>query len=134
MAILDDIEVRIVSKTIGKALSEYDKPNIAPSEDGLSIVKFIKGEPGLEFHIEVFVKSSFSLFQAPGIQICIDIDGGKVESCMYISRKELLKQQAKREPIVFGEVYHQEGTQYSNRNFIFGSLNISKFNQESYIN
>lgn len=129
MAILGDIEVRIASRTTGKALDEYDKPDTVLSKDGLSIEKFIKAETGLEFHIEILVKPSFNFYGASGVQIRIDIDGDRVAYRQYWSQGSLLKKYNEKNPVIFDDVLHKEGTQYSRIRFNFGSLDISRLIQ-----
>lgn len=130
MAILDGIEVLIASRTTGKALDEYDKPNTVPSKDALSVERFVKAETGLEFHVEVFVKPSFKFHRAWGIQIAINIDGGKVNYCKSYSKERMQKKHSKAEPIVFDNALCKEGTQYSRIKFNFGSLDIGKLSQQ----
>ena len=126
MTILDGIEVQIASRTTGKALAEYDKPDVLSSADNLSIEKFVKAETGLEFHVEVFVKSSFNFYQASGIQIWVNIDADRIQTCYYWSKPEVLEQQTKRKPIVIGHKSYKEGAQYYRAKFKFSSLKISE--------
>ena len=124
MAILDGIEVRIASKTKGKAFDEYDKPNTVSSADGLSIQKYIQAETGLDFYIEVFIKPSFKLYRASGIQASVDIDGGKVAKSRYWSKEKFLGKLRRGEPFIFDDVLHKEGMQWRRMKFNFGSLEI----------
>lgn len=133
MAILSDIEVRIASKTTGKALDEYDKPNTVPPTDELSIEKFVEAETEQEFHIEVFVKSGFEFYQSSGMEIGIKIDGGRIEKCQYWSKAQLQTRQLKEQPVVLDRVIEKEGTQYYSMNFRFSALTISRFFLESLV-
>ena len=130
MAILDGIEVRIASKTTGKAFHEYDKPNAPPSIDGLSTEKFIQAETGLEFHIEIFVKPSFKFYHASGLQVRVNIDGGKVDRRRYYSKESLREYGLKGEPVILDDVIYKEGTQWYRIKLNFSSLDIGELFQK----
>ena len=127
MAVLGDIEVRVASKTTGKAFDEYDKPKTVPPADGLSIEKFIRADTGLEFNVEILVKSSFKFYRASGIKISFDIDGDRVNKCEYHSRANFPVKQSKETLIIVDDVLHKNGTQYCRMKFNFGSVDISAF-------
>ncbi len=126
MAILNDIEVRIASRTTGKVLKEYEKPYTVQSAEKLFIEKFIEAETGLEFHVEVFVNSKFQYYQASGILFGVHIDGDRVATYRYTSKEVLRQQVIDREPTVIDDVPHKEGDRSCRIKFNFGSLGISE--------
>ena len=126
MAILGDVEVRIASKTTGKVLDEYDKPNTVPSTDGLWVEKFVQAETGQEIHIEVLLKSSFRFYNASGVDVRVNIDGGRVHLARHWDKSTLLRRGIKKEPSVLDTVTIKEGTQWCRMKLNFGSLDIGK--------
>ncbi|MCJ1433775.1 hypothetical protein MMC27_003140 [Xylographa pallens] len=80
MAVLEHVEVKIISSSTGQQLKEYDDPEpetIAEDEETGSeeIKKYIEAESGEEFKIQVTLKKGFCYHGADGILIRVHIDG-----------------------------------------------------------
>ncbi|KAI4125052.1 MAG: hypothetical protein LQ341_007006 [Variospora aurantia] len=127
MAILKDVEVRVVTKANKQQLTEYDKPNavVAAAGDD-SIEKYVEAKTGEDFQVEVYFKKSFDCFDAWGISVDINFDGGVVSFAEMYSKREIRKQQDAEEAVIFDSVYHREGSLCSDVGFRFGSLNLGK--------
>lgn len=126
MVLIEDIEVRIASSASGEALIEYDDPKAAPSGNGFSATKFIEAVTGLEYQVEVYIKPSFELWDADGLDIGVNIDGGVVNQFKFhrISGVEACKKNGK--PITVDSTVYQEGSKWYETPFSFGALNIGK--------
>ncbi|KAL9007834.1 MAG: hypothetical protein Q9173_006980 [Seirophora scorigena] len=68
MAILNDVEVRVVTKTNNQQLIEYDKPNTGADADEACVEKYIEAKTGEDFQVEVYFKEGFDCFGAWGLQ------------------------------------------------------------------
>ncbi len=129
MAILKDIEVKVTSLPHREVFQEYANPKKTPKKREksiFSIERYIEARTGLNFQIEVFVKPKFKLQGAMGIRVDVVIDGGVVKQFQYYDKDEVLRAQKRRSPLVQDRTTKLEGTQYSDVNFSFGSLKISK--------
>lgn len=126
MAILNDIEVRVVTKANKQQLTEYDKPNTGAKADDACVEKYIEAKTGEDFQVEVYFKKGYKCFRAWGTQVAIDIDGGVVDYVHDIRKDRLRKIQDEEDPITFGSVYQREGSLVSGVGFRFGSLNLGK--------
>lgn len=128
MAILQDIEVRVVSNTTHQALPEYNKPNSTVVADGHSLVKYIEAKTGEDFQIEVFIKKGFEFLRAWGITVSLKL----METLSVIANptanhaSSIKELQRSGEPLVFDSVGHLENSVYSKIGFRFGSLSLSK--------
>ncbi|KAL8895754.1 MAG: hypothetical protein Q9207_008029 [Kuettlingeria erythrocarpa] len=125
MAILKDVEVRVVSKTTGRLLDEYEKPG-TDMGDGTSVERYIEAKTGEDFQIEVFIKKGFEFWGASGVKIGIEIDGGVVAYAKYMPKKFVAVRQAAGNPVLLDSVAHLDGTQWSKVGFRFGSLSTSE--------
>lgn len=125
MAILKDVEVRVVSKTTGLPLAEYAKPGMIMGSN-TSVERYIEAKTGEDFQIEVFIKRSFKYSKAWGLKIAIDIDGGVVSFTGFKSKVSAANLQATGRPVVVESVPHLRGGHWSNVGFRFGSLSTSK--------
>ncbi|KAL8709804.1 MAG: hypothetical protein Q9225_007401 [Loekoesia sp. 1 TL-2023] len=126
MAILKDVEVRVVSKATGQPLEEYDKPGSPSSADGHAVGKYIEARTGEDFRVEVFIKKGFNCFAAWGIKVGITIDGGVVDYYKTVSRFQVKRRKISGNPIVFDSVSHSEGSLHSRIGFRFGSLTMNE--------
>ncbi|KAL8964935.1 MAG: hypothetical protein Q9197_006741 [Variospora fuerteventurae] len=125
MAILKDVEVRVVTKANQQQLAEYEKPNaVVAAAGGDFIEKYVEAKTGEDFQVEVYFKTSFDCFDAWGIRVSIRIDGGVVSFAEIYSKREIRKQQDAEEAVIFDSVYHREGSLCSDVGFRFGSLNM----------
>ena len=78
MAVLEHVEVKIISTATGERLKEYDDPDPeAVVVDG-KIQKCIEAESRKEFKIEVTLESGFDYCGADGIYVNLKIDGKAV--------------------------------------------------------
>ncbi|KAL8690457.1 MAG: hypothetical protein Q9224_004404, partial [Gallowayella concinna] len=127
MAILNDIEVRVVSKSRGKPLQEYDSPKKTDAVDQHTIEKFIEATTGEDFAVEVFVKKGYTCKGAWGLRVGINIDGGVVKFAYSFSSADVKETQlAGKRLIIFDSVPHSEGSVHSEIGFRFGSLTIDE--------
>ncbi|KAL8682857.1 MAG: hypothetical protein Q9186_001103 [Xanthomendoza sp. 1 TL-2023] len=126
MAILKDFEVRVVSKSTGKPLQEYDSPETT-AVDHYTIEKFIEATTGEDFAVEVFIKEGYSCHRAWGVWVGINIDGGVVDFGHPICRSVVKERQpAGKRLTIFDSVSHSEGSVHSRIGFRFGSLTIDE--------
>ena len=126
MAILNEVEVRVVSKATKQPLEEYDKPGSDANTDGLSVEKYIEAKDGEDFQVEAYFKENFDCLGAWGAKLAITIDGGVVKYYYTYSKEEIERQKISRMPVIFKKVLQSEGRTYSYIGFKFGSLKISK--------
>ncbi|KAL8827800.1 MAG: hypothetical protein Q9170_006868 [Blastenia crenularia] len=127
MAILKDVEVRVVSKTSGQPLEEYEQPGTTSGFSDLSVERYIEAKTGEGFQVEVFVKEEFDCYAAWGIKVAINIDGGVVMFRRDYDKGSVQRHQNSRKPIVFNSVRYKDGSQHREAGFRFGSLRLSKF-------
>ncbi|KAL8696523.1 MAG: hypothetical protein Q9201_007618 [Fulgogasparrea decipioides] len=125
MAILEDIEVRVVSTASNQPLHEYDNPKRSRATRACSIEKYIEAKAGTDFHIEIYFPENFNCWAAWGVFIGIKIDGGVVDYCKVFSKAEVEELKDSGEPVVLESVTHSEGSQQSEIGFRFGSLTIN---------
>ncbi|KAI4124918.1 MAG: hypothetical protein LQ341_007019 [Variospora aurantia] len=127
MAILKDVEVRVVTKANKQQLTEYDKPNavVAAAGDD-SIEKYVEAKTGEDFQVEVYFKKSFDCFDAWGIYVGINIDGGVVSFAEVYSKHKVRELQDGKIAIIFDSVHQPEKSVGSLVGFRFGSLNLGK--------
>lgn len=126
MAILNDVEVRVVSKATGQSLDEYDKPDSAPAADDFFVEKYVEAKTGEDFAVEIRVKEGFDYLRAWGIRIGLKIDGGVVSYCRYLSKENVAHCRAVGAPVILDSVWHSDGKVHSRIGFQFGSLNMSE--------
>ncbi|KAL8956560.1 MAG: hypothetical protein Q9193_005948, partial [Seirophora villosa] len=126
MAILNDVEVRVVTKANKQQLTEYDKPDTGATAEKACVERYIEAKTGEDFQIEVYFKEGFDCFGAWGVEVGIDIDRGVVGYCERYSKGSVSLSQLTNEPITFDSVYHCEGSLVSDVGFRFASLNLGK--------
>jgi hypothetical protein len=73
MAILDDIEVVVVSED--KELTEYDNPDGEDQSATRTTEKLIEASTGMKFAVRYTIKPSFRLHGADGVSIHLYADG-----------------------------------------------------------
>ena len=83
MAVLEDVEVHVVSSCTRKRLVEYDNPNLDVATEQREIKKFIEAETDGEFYIRVKLKAGFDYHGADGVCIYLQIDGDAVDCYEY---------------------------------------------------
>lgn len=126
MAILNDIEVRVVTKANKQQLTEYDKPNTGAKAEEACVEKYIEAKTGEDFQVDVYFKKGYKCFRAWGVEVTIDIDGGVVNYAYEFSKDDLRGFQDDEDPITFDSVSQREGSLVSDVGFRFGSLNFGK--------
>ncbi|KAL9019948.1 MAG: hypothetical protein Q9185_002802 [Variospora sp. 1 TL-2023] len=126
MAIVKDVEVRVVTKANKQQLAEYEKPNAVVAAGKDSIEKYVEAKTGEDFQVEVYFKKSFDCFDAWGVEVVIDIDGGVVRYCRHYSKHKVRELQDGKMAIVFDSVRQREKSVDSRVGFRFGSLNLGK--------
>ncbi|KAL8947632.1 MAG: hypothetical protein Q9222_006104 [Ikaeria aurantiellina] len=126
MAILDDVEVRVVSKATKQALHEYDDPKPAAAVQAHSVLKYVQAEEGMDFQVEVYFEKEFQCWDVWGIEIGINIDGGVVNYYKRCSQERVKTLQELGEPILLDSVRHVENSQHSRVGFRFGLLKINE--------
>ncbi|KAL8919678.1 MAG: hypothetical protein Q9172_004867 [Xanthocarpia lactea] len=126
MAILDNIEVRVVLKDNQEVLQEYNKPDSTMADEPHSIEKYIEAKTGQDFEVQVFIKEDFKCGPGWGIGIGIKIDGGVVDYCYYLTNARVEEFKKLMKPAIFRSVRHTEGSLHSRIGFRFGSLTIDE--------
>ncbi|KAL8812682.1 MAG: hypothetical protein Q9223_007230 [Gallowayella weberi] len=124
MAILDDFEVRVISKSTGQPLQEYDNPD-KTAVDHNTIDKFIEATTGKDFAVEVFAKMAYQNHGERGLVVGIIIDGGVVKFQRTFHKSTVTRTRKDGKPLTtIGSVLHLEGSKKSSIGFRFGSLII----------
>ncbi|KAL8734566.1 MAG: hypothetical protein Q9166_001466 [cf. Caloplaca sp. 2 TL-2023] len=126
MAILDDVEARVVLKDTKEVLKEYDKQHAPVASTRKSVEKYIEAKTGADFQVEVFIKESFKLWSAWGVRVWINIDGGVVDYFRPYSKKDVKEKQSSGEAIIFDSVMVKERSRYNSIGFRFGDLTINE--------
>lgn len=122
MAILMNVEARVVSKRTKQPLEEYQKSDSTVGANESFVEKYIEAKTGEDFQVEVFLKDNFICWGGWGIRFNIKIDGGVVHYGKTYSKAEV----SLKEPIVFDSVRFFEGPAFSRIGFRFGSLRMSE--------
>ena len=76
MAILEDVEVKVILNRTGQPLVEYANPDPEAIIEAREVEKYIEAEIGAEFSIQVTLKAGFNFHLANGVNVYINIDGG----------------------------------------------------------
>ncbi|KAL8771260.1 MAG: hypothetical protein Q9209_003165 [Squamulea sp. 1 TL-2023] len=126
MAILDNVEVRVVLKDTKEVLKEYNKPDSAPADKPHRVEKYIEAKIGQDFQVEVFFKKDFHCGPGWGIGVGIDIDGGVVSYRHNWNHAEIKRFKVLGAADVFDNVVSEKGSQRSCISFRFGTLNINE--------
>ncbi|KAL8922551.1 MAG: hypothetical protein Q9208_005053 [Pyrenodesmia sp. 3 TL-2023] len=126
MAILNEVEVRVVSKATGQSLDEYDKPGSALAINGSSVEKYIEARTGEDFAVEIRVKEGFDCFRAWGIRIGLEIDGGVVNYCRNLSKEKVSHYRTVGAPAILDSVRQSDGKVHSRIGFQFGLLTMNE--------
>ena len=129
MAILENIEVRVVSGLTGNQLEEYHSPAVGEG-DCLSVVeKYIQANDNEEFGIVIVLKAGFDYHGADGIQYTYKIDGNTSRNSLVLL-KPLggIKYGILLEDITYKKntiKTQQNGRWYDNK-FTFGLVTVGK--------
>ncbi|KAL9024088.1 MAG: hypothetical protein Q9196_006771, partial [Gyalolechia fulgens] len=126
MAILEDVEVRVVSKGTNQPLTEYQKSGSTARLDQSFVEKYIESKDGEDFQVKVWLKKGFSCWGRWGIVVGIKIDGGVVDYFNPRSRADVLRLRDSEQPIVLDFVPSVEGSEFCRIGFRFGSLGIDE--------
>ena len=86
MAVLEDVEVHVVSSRIEKDLAEYDDPDPKAAAEGREVKKFIEAISDEEFYVRVTLKTGFNYHHADGVLLYLRIDGNAVNRYWYQPR------------------------------------------------
>lgn len=86
MAIIEDVEVQIVSTATDQVLTEYDDPDPDAVVALRKIEKSIQAETNDEFYILVTLKQGFDYYGADGIRIGFNMDGGMLSRSKFYTR------------------------------------------------
>ena len=122
MAILKDVEVRIVSTSTNDPFLEYDDPKAKATGDTFLVEKYIEAETGKESRISIYIKPGFELLGAHAVNIGIKTSDGHVYFCKHYKKSMVLDGRDKGNPFIFKHVRYVEG----NVGFAFGSLEIGE--------
>ncbi|KAL8932504.1 MAG: hypothetical protein Q9216_006809 [Gyalolechia sp. 2 TL-2023] len=129
MAILKDVEVRVVSKGTNQPLEEYEKFDSAAGLDDSSVERYVESKDGEEFQVEVFLRNGFSCGEGWGIKVGIEIDGGVVSFFKPCSEAEVMQLQKSLKPIMLDSVPIVEGSKCIENGFRFDE-NLEMTEQE----
>ena len=86
MAIIEDVEVQIVSTAIGLALTEYDNPDPNATIETGKVERYIRADTDEEFFILVKLRKGFDYHGADGIDIHYSLDGEMLRRCRFKER------------------------------------------------
>ena len=75
MAIIDNLEIYVVSTATGERLQEYGNPERDAIEGQNAVEKYIEAESNVEFSIVVVLNAGFNYHKADGVKIFVTLDG-----------------------------------------------------------
>ena len=126
MAILEDVEVRIVCTKPRRVLDEYDNLSSIENTSSTKIEKYVEAIIGAEFQIETYLKPDFELGDADGIKITADIDGGVVHASRFYDDQDLEKHHSGEQQLVDRTARWLNHGNWTSINYSFGLLPIGK--------
>lgn len=133
MAILEDVEVSIVATETGQALEEFDNPKDDPTTNPRFTEKYIQATTGVRFQVQIYVRPSFNLYKAHGIDVTVDIDGGVVHHTTFYDKKWLEENRADKQPFIDDHVLHKMGSRWVESPYLFGSIDIGRLLQKPHL-
>ena len=84
MAVLEDVEVHVVSSRTKKDLVEYENPDPKAAAEEREVKKYVEAESDEEFYFSVKLKAGFKYHGADGVNIHFTIDGNAVNACWHV--------------------------------------------------
>lgn len=127
MAILEDVEVTIVSTSTGQPLTEFGDPDPKTEEHGKEVQKYIEAVTDEDFKIVIRLKKGFRFHGADGINATLRIDGTAVNCLWYLARPEKthpLKPLKKIGSETLSSTVTRKGAEWFNIAFSFGAASI----------
>ncbi|MCJ1250514.1 hypothetical protein MMC30_007742 [Trapelia coarctata] len=88
MAVIEDVEVTIVSKSTGQPLVEYDDPDKETSTGGEEVQKYVEAVSDEEFGFVVRLKEGFNYHGADGIKVVFTMDGDTLRRRKFYKRPQ----------------------------------------------
>ena len=83
MAILEDVEVTIVSTSTNQPLVEFEDPDPKTEQHGKEVRQYIEAVTGEEFKVVVRLKKGFNYHGADGITISLYLDGNALRRSLF---------------------------------------------------
>ena len=135
MAIHEDVEVKVTLRPPkeelpeespfpmprGEAYTEYPERTPRPHFPG--VMKYIKAVSSQEFQIEVYLQSTFDMFDADDLKVFLSIDNGTVSFGIIITKPEVLYRLTTGSPIIIRDMIDiNEAGEYCRHSFSFASL------------
>jgi len=127
MAVLEDVEVTIVSTSTGQPLAEFEDPDPKTEEHGNEVQKYVEAVTDEEFKIVIRLKKGFKYHGADGIKVAPRIDGTAVNSRWYFARPENTYLFKPLEKIVSETLSHalvRKGPDWFRIAFSFGAASV----------
>ncbi|MCJ1392368.1 hypothetical protein MMC18_005235 [Xylographa bjoerkii] len=90
MAILEDVEVKIILKRSGQPLVEYDNPDPEAVTKDREVEKYVEAKTEAEFTIQIILKAGFNFHDADGVDVHVNIDGGTLKRHVFQPKPEYL--------------------------------------------
>lgn len=128
MAIIEDVEVQIVSTNTGQALSEYDNPDAGTTADAKSVEKYIQAETGTEFHMRIKLKKGFNYYGADGVRVSFNMDGGVLIRSVFFQRPRAIKDERLPEHCVYtmDQTTIRDGDVWKRIHYSFNAVAVGK--------
>ena len=83
MAVLEEIEVHVVSSRSKEDLVEYDEPDAEAAAEDREVQKFVEAVSDEEFYVRVTLKAGFNYHGAHGVDVTLTIDGDAISRSWY---------------------------------------------------
>ena len=130
MAVLEDVEVHIVSSRTEEDLVEYNDPDPEAAGEGREVKKFIEAISDEEFYVRVTLKTGFKYHHADGVRVYLRIDGNAVSRRWYwpidttsICYRKLVNDKSK----IYRAVTSRRGNDWVDVTFVFGKAEPGRY-------
>lgn len=127
MAIIEDVEVQIVSTSTGEALLEYDNPDRDATVEPVRVEKYIEAATDEEFHIVVTLREGFDYHGANGILVTYDLDGNMLKRQEFFRRPDDNHRLTTAKIIKFKSAQVKVDNTWKRIHLSFGSVDVGMF-------
>lgn len=127
MAIIEDVEVTIVSTRTGQRLVEFQDPAQTIPDKARNVCRYIEVVSGEEFKVVVRLKKGFQYHGADGIAIHLRLDGNALHRVRYEERDpRKAPSGVLRDDLVYEYINTKVGNRdsWSEISFSFGAADI----------
>lgn len=127
MAVIEDVEVQIVSVRTGEALLEYDDPDPNAVAKPMRVEKYIQATTDEEFHIMVKLREGFDFHGADGVRFGYNLDGDMLSRCKIFRRPDEVERLETAEILTIQSARAKIDGTWKRIRFSFGAVGIGTF-------